>query len=136
MANLNNVNLMNATQFNSLSEVSDDELYYVNIATDTDFQSLIAAGGVPDYNSGSTISNSTEYTFPTNGYLYLRLYKAGTGATSGSFTIDGVKFNVSGNDYNEDAFFVPIKAYSTFKLSISFITIAIFFPCSGEVSNV
>lgn len=134
MANLKNINIMNATQYDSLSSKSDDELYYVNVATDPTFQSIIAAGGVPDYNAGTTLSNATEYTFPTNGYLYMRLYDPSNG-TNASFTIDGVTFDIKGGDYSEDNMYIPIKANTTFSLSISFIASAIFFPCSGEVSN-
>ena len=133
MVNLHNVNIMNAEKFDSLDEVKNDELYYVNVATDPVFQRIMTSGAVPDYNSGTTLSNSNSYSFPTNGYLYWRLYKSGSGSTSGTYTIDGVTFSVAGNDYNEDAFFVPVKANSTISLSISFITTAMFFPCSGEV---
>ena len=134
MINLKNINVMNASQYNSLNSNSDNELYYVNIATDPTFQSLITAGGVPDYNSGTTISNETEYSFPTNGYLYMRLYDPSNG-TNASFVIDGVTFSIKGGDYSEDNMYIPIKANTKFKLSISFIASAIFFPCSGEVSN-
>lgn len=133
MANLTNINVMSASQFDSLDSISDTELYYINVLTDSSFKSIISAAGVPDYNSGVALANSNSYTFTTNGYLYLRLFKSGSGSTSGTYTIDGHSFTIAGNDYNEDNMYIPIKANTTFSLAISFITTAMFFPCSGEV---
>ena len=125
MSNLKNVNLMGYDKWQT-TEKSDDELYNINTNTlPKSFFKDINTVKMPDYTAGVGLTKDVEYTAETNGVLRLRY--AFDDSTTRYIDINGFRFTTFHTNYNEDAFFIPIKKGDVYTLVGSFNT-AYFYP--------
>lgn len=88
---LKNVNFMSGTQFDTVEEVSQDELYAVNIENDAMFRSFVSALGLPctSYRTLTLGTSGSNYTAPRNGYVFF----SKTSSAAGQYV------NISSNGY-------------------------------------
>lgn len=69
IASLKNVNLLSKTQYDAIESPATDELWAVDVESDSEFKSTIVGWGKPDYSA--EISISSPYTPTQNGFISL-----------------------------------------------------------------
>jgi len=90
---LNKINLLNRTQYDSIENPSNNELYAVKVNDDTNFHSLVRTLNTPDYVNGLLIS-ATNFTAPVDGVIVQN-----SGAANTNVTVNGVTVATSSAVY-------------------------------------
>lgn len=109
-------------------------------ALDFNDKSTIVGWGMPDYDSGITISTNVNTVFAKNGYVS---YIPGTSTTNAGkwnaciikingHTVCSQSYYSTKNGVNADAFMCAVGAGDTILVSSKSIGSVVFYPCKGE----
>ena len=90
-----------------------------NIAPTATAKSGIVSWGTPDYTAGVTRTANTTYSESTNGTVYIRVHRNGTGNATLTITIDGTNFKINCNNYSTNSLLFQIGKNVTWSYAIS-----------------
>ena len=89
-----------------------------NINPTATAKSGIVSWGTPDYTAGATRTASTIYSESTNGTVYIRVHRNGTGNATLTITIDGTDFKINCNNYSTNSLLFQIGKNVTWSYAV------------------
>lgn len=89
-----------------------------NINPTATAKSGIVSWGTPDYTAGATRTANTTYSESTNGTVYIRVHRNGTGNATLTITIDGTDFKINCNNYSTNSLLFQIGKNVTWSYAV------------------
>jgi hypothetical protein len=128
-ASLTNINLLSKAQYDEQSTQAKDELWAVDIDTDSSFKEKVVHLGMPDYSAGVKITSNTNYTTPHNGFLIISIQ---SGAQSNyQVNINGqtvIRIGTWNDEADYRSITLPVAKDDIIRTDCSAAT---FYPCIG-----
>lgn len=125
-----NINFMNRTQYDS-SNISNDELWLVDVNTNTGFKGSVVSWGCPNYSAGVgfTFNASTSYKAPKDGFIFI--YTGRAQDQYSNILINGTQVGYSIAYWGNIQYFFPVNKGDVVSTNHSTFSSARFYPLKG-----